>query len=243
MLYKKYSDAMRYESYSACHAKDILVRMPKRMYGQVCPVARSLDILGERWTLLIVRELLLGPKRFKELLSRLPAMGTNRLAERLHLLEGGGVIVKRALPAGADVRVYELTPYGEQLRPVLIALADWGRRLPIDDEIDPGTARAELLALYLTERSAPEASRGLRETYGFSIGDEVFHVVADDGTAFAHSGPAPTSTAATMTSDLATFDALTRGALSPAEALATGAATAAGDPAALDRAFTVLADR
>ncbi|WP_144120439.1 winged helix-turn-helix transcriptional regulator [Catellatospora sichuanensis] len=212
--------------------------MPKRMYGQVCPIARSLDVLGERWTLLIVRELLLGPRRFKELLTLLPAMGTNRLAERLQLLERSGVVVRRALPAAADVRAYELTAYGERLRPLLIELATWGAELPVDDEIDPGTARAELIALYLAERCPPEAGRGLRETYQFQVGEEVFHVSADDGGVRARSGPAPAPADLVVTCDLATFDALTRG-----RTPATDAVTTTGDPALLDHAFHILRHR
>src|SRR5271154_4972506 len=90
--------------------------MSKRSYGEMCPVARALDVIGERWTILIVRELLLGPKRFKDLLARLPAMGTNRLADRLKGLEAAGVLAKRTLPAPAEVQVYELSDYGERLR-------------------------------------------------------------------------------------------------------------------------------
>ncbi|GAA1390262.1 winged helix-turn-helix transcriptional regulator [Catellatospora chokoriensis] len=213
--------------------------MPKRLYGQLCPIARSLDVLGERWTLLIVRELLLGPRRFKELLTLLPAMGTNRLAERLQLLERSGVVVRRALPAASDVRAYELTAYGERLRPLLIELATWGNELPVDDEIDPGTARAELIALYLAERCPADAGRG-HETYRFHVGDEVFHVTADDTGVHARSGPGPVPANLVVTCDLATFDALTRGELDPAEAGASGALTADGDTGALARAFAIL---
>ncbi|MEV4415294.1 winged helix-turn-helix transcriptional regulator [Catellatospora sp. NPDC049609] len=214
--------------------------MPKRSYGQMCPIARSLDVLGERWTLLIVRELLLGPKRFKELLGLLPAMGTNRLAERLQLLERSGVVTRRALPAAADVRAYELTAYGERLRPLLAELAAWGAGLPLDDEVDPATARADLMALYLAEHAPPEATAGLRETYQFHVGDEVFHVTADDGAVHARSGPAPVPADLTVTCDLAAFDALTRGTLSPAAALAGDTVTVTGDPALLAHAFGVL---
>src|SRR5271166_6431137 len=92
--------------------------MATRTYHQMCPVARALDVVGERWTLLIVRELLLGPKRFKERMARLPAMGTNRLSERLKMLAAQGVLQRRTLPAPADVTVYELTALGEELRPI-----------------------------------------------------------------------------------------------------------------------------
>lgn len=214
--------------------------MPKRMYGQMCPVARSLDVLGERWTLLIIRELLLGPKRFKELLGRLPAMGTNRLAERLQLLERSGVVVRRALPAAADVRAYELTPYGERLRPVLNQLATWGTELPLDDEVDPGTARAELLAAYLADTCPPGAAGDAPGTFEFHVGDETFHLTIDHGTARARSGPAPIPADATLTCDFVTFDALTSGRLTPADAARTGALTTTGDPATLDRALAPL---
>ncbi|GAB4047482.1 winged helix-turn-helix transcriptional regulator [Catellatospora paridis] len=214
--------------------------MPKRLYGQLCPIARSLDVLGERWTLLIVRELLLGPRRFKELLTLLPAMGTNRLAERLQLLERSGVVVRRALPAASDVRAYELTAYGERLRPLLIELATWGNELPIDDEIDPGTARAELIALYLAEQCPPQAGRGRPETYRFQVGDEVFHVTVDDAGVHARSGPGPVAADLVVTCDLTTFDALTRGEFGPAEAVASGVLTADGDSGALTRAFEIL---
>jgi DNA-binding HxlR family transcriptional regulator len=214
--------------------------MPKRMYGQMCPIARSLDVLGERWTLLIVRELLLGPKRFKELLTRLPAMGTNRLAERLQLLERSGVITRQALPGASEVRAYELTAYGERLRPLLADLAAWGTELPLDDDVDRDTARADLTALYLVEHVPPGAADGLRETYQLHVGDELFHVTVADGTAHARSGPAPVPADLTITCDLTTFDALARGTLTPAKALATSALTTTGDPALLDHAFRVL---
>src|SRR5829696_6881577 len=82
--------------------------VPTKTYGQMCPLARSLDVLGERWTMLVIRELLLGPKRFKHLLAVLPAIGSNRLAERQRGLEEAGIIRKRTLPPPAGVAVYEL---------------------------------------------------------------------------------------------------------------------------------------
>ena len=90
-----------------------------RTYGQMCPIARSLDVIGERWSLLIVRELLLGPKRFKDLLGELPAMGTNRLSDRLKTLEADGVIAKATLPPPGEAHVYVLTELGERLREIV----------------------------------------------------------------------------------------------------------------------------
>src|SRR2546421_9094010 len=83
-----------------------------KTYGQMCPLARSLDVLGERWTMLVIRELLLGPKRFKHLLAAFPPIGTNRLADRLRGLEDAGIVRKITLPEPAGVAVYELTPQG-----------------------------------------------------------------------------------------------------------------------------------
>ncbi len=202
----------------------------------MCPIARSLDVLGERWTLLIVRELLLGPKRFKDLLGVLPAMGTTRLAERLRSLDADGVIAKVSLPSAADVRAYQLTPFGERLRAVVLLLGDWGNELPLHDGLDPATARPELIALALAGNADPAASATLDEAYELHVGPETFHVLATRGTVAVHSGPSPRPPAATISCPPDTFDALTTGDL----ALPTPTATVTGDPAAATRAFTLL---
>ena len=87
--------------------------MAKRSYGQYCPMAHSLDLLGERWTLLIVRDLLLGPRRYGDLLAGLPGLSTDLLADRLHALEDAAVIRRRRLAPPAGSMVYELTAYGD----------------------------------------------------------------------------------------------------------------------------------
>ena len=101
----------------------------KRSYGQHCTVARALDAVGERWTLLLVRELSTGPKRFKDLLGGLPGIGTNLLAGRLKALEGEGIVRRATLPPPAGSNVYELTELGRGLEPVVVALSRWGARL------------------------------------------------------------------------------------------------------------------
>ncbi len=101
--------------------------MPKE-YGQFCPVAHALELVGERWSLLIIRELINGPKRYTDLAAALPGIGTNILAARLRDLEQADVVAKRQLPPPAAAKVYELTPYGEGLREPLYALARWGAR-------------------------------------------------------------------------------------------------------------------
>ena len=111
-------------------------------YAQFCPVAHALELVGERWALLVVRELLNGPKRYTDLAASLPGIGTNILANRLRDLEQGGVVQKRRLPPPAAAKVYELTPYGDELREPLYALARWGARsLPppsAGDSVSPG---------------------------------------------------------------------------------------------------------
>jgi DNA-binding HxlR family transcriptional regulator len=114
-------------------------RVAKR-YNQYCPVASALDLVGERWSLLIVRELLHhGPMRYSDLHCQLEHCGTNILAARLKELERGGVVQRRKLPPPAASTVYELTPYGEGLRPVLHQLAHWGARA-----MGPPTPEVEL---------------------------------------------------------------------------------------------------
>ncbi|MCU6497054.1 winged helix-turn-helix transcriptional regulator [Rugamonas sp. A1-17] len=214
--------------------------MANKTYGQLCPIARAMDVLGDRWTLLLVRELLLGPKRFKDLLGRLPAMGANRLSERLAMLVDSGVIRPAAQPTPA----YELTEYGEQLRQPVIALGVWGLGLPVDARIDPASARAELIALCLTGVSDPSASAGVREVVEFEVGDEVFHISIDDGQVSARSGPAAEPAQLQVRCDLETFMKLAQGQATPAEALRAGRASLLrGSQRNLTQVFKLLAYR
>ena len=100
--------------------------MPARSYGQYCPVAKTLELVGERWTLLVVRELLVGPQRFTDLHAALEGIPRNLLADRLRDLEAAGLVAKRDLPPPAARTVYELTGAGQALLPVIGALAQWG---------------------------------------------------------------------------------------------------------------------
>ena len=99
-----------------------------RSYGQYCALAKALDVIGDRWTLLLVRDLLLGPKRYKDLLSGLPGIGTNLLADRLKELEATGLIERTVLPPPAGSTVYQLTETGQALEPVMVSLGRWGAR-------------------------------------------------------------------------------------------------------------------
>src|SRR5918999_5672535 len=134
--------------------------MAKRNYDQYCPAARSLDVLGERWTLLVVRDLLLGPRRYTDLLEGLPGIGPNVLAERLRHLQGAGVVRRTTLPPPAASTVYELTELGEALRPVVRELTRWG--LNLMDAPRPGEhLRPGWLVRVIEATARPEATRGL----------------------------------------------------------------------------------
>lgn len=210
--------------------------MLNKTYGQLCPIARSLDILGERWTLLVVRELLLGPKRFKELLAVLPAMGTNRMSARLKVLVENGIAQSNPNPNAT----YELTPFGEQLRTPLLALGIWGLSLPIDERIDPGSARAELIALSLTGIGSSDTYKDLRAACEFCVGDEVFYIQLNNGEAKTHSGEASQADV-TVQCDLDTFMALALQQISPQEALQQGRAyIKSGQASMFERLFQAL---
>jgi DNA-binding HxlR family transcriptional regulator len=146
--------------------------MSKR-YDSYCPVAHALGLVGERWSLLVVLELMHGPKRYTDLVEQLPGIGTNILAARLRDLERGGIVAKRTLPPPAASRVYELTEYGLGLRPAIRELALWGAR-----SLGPPTAEDELfpgwLANALDTVLAPLAPPGRFE---FRVGDEVASLV------------------------------------------------------------------
>jgi DNA-binding HxlR family transcriptional regulator len=146
-------------------------------YDQYCPVAHALGLIGERWSLLIVRELLQGPKRYTDLAASLPGIGTNILAARLKELEKNGLVTKHRLDPPAASQVYELTPYGQALKPVMRALALWGLGsigAPTDeDDFAPGWLYGALDTVF-----APVAPSG---SFEFRIGREVAGLV--DGVA------------------------------------------------------------
>jgi DNA-binding HxlR family transcriptional regulator len=149
----------------------------RKRYDMYCPVAHALALVGERWSLLVVHELMGGPKRYTDLAERLPGIGTNILADRLRDLEAHGIVTKRKLPPPAASRVYELTDYGRGLRNAIRELALWGARSlgpPADDEeLFPGW-----LANALDTVLAPLAPPGRFE---FRVGDEVASLVDGEG--------------------------------------------------------------
>ena len=144
-----------------------------KCYDQYCPVAHALGHLGERWALLIVRELIQGPKRYTDLAANLPGIGTNILAARLKDLERGGIVAKRRLAPPAASQVYELTPYGAELKPIMRELALWGIRSlgppKGDDDLAAGWLYGALDTVF-----APAAPQG---TFEFRVGEELASIV------------------------------------------------------------------
>ena len=146
--------------------------MPKR-YEQYCPMAHALDLVGDRWALLVIRELMHGPKRYTDLVDHLPGIGTNILAARLRDLERNGVVTRRTLPPPAASKVYELSEYGRELRPAMHELAMWGAR-----SLGPPTDKDELFEGWLSNAMdialAPLAPSGRFE---FRAGAEIASLV------------------------------------------------------------------
>ncbi|HEX2102717.1 MAG TPA: winged helix-turn-helix transcriptional regulator [Solirubrobacteraceae bacterium] len=211
--------------------------MPKR-FDQYCPIAHALSLVGERWALLIVRELLRGPKRYTDLSAGLPGIGTNVLATRLRELEAAGVVARRKLPPPAASTVYELTEYGAGLEEVLHAMARWGARslgLPRHDEdLDPEWGLNAFRALLY-----PERARGLTATYVVRVDDGVFTVRLDDGRLTTEVGAADAADA-DMAMDMATFYGLASGELPAPEALGDGRLRLEGDAGAAVRFFDIF---
>ena len=163
--------------------------MVGRSYHQLCPLAYSLDIVGERWTLLIVRELLFGPRRFKDIIKGLPGIGTNLLAGRLKKLEEAGALEKATLPPPAGSTVYRLTPRGQELRPTIATLAGWGLSLmgPGIDEDFLGVVPTMSALTILFDGGSP----GGPYVCELRISGEVFYAVFSEGGIIVTPGSAP----------------------------------------------------
>ncbi|OIJ65194.1 winged helix-turn-helix transcriptional regulator [Streptomyces mangrovisoli] len=198
---------------------------PRRSYDQYCSAARALDVVGDRWTLLIVRELLAGPRRYTDLHADLPGVSTDVLASRLKDMERDGLATRRRLPPPGVAHVYELSERGRRLLPVVQALGEWGaaelgERRPTD------AVRAHWFALPLL-RDLEREGRGLVEV-GLQEGEFHVHVGAAEGPVYGD-GPAPAAPDARLTLDPATCEAVGRGELSLREATRTGRVEVTGE--------------
>jgi DNA-binding HxlR family transcriptional regulator len=205
----------------------------KRSYGQYCTVARALDVVGERWTLLLVRELSTGPKRFKDLLEGLPGIGTNLLASRLKTLERQGIVRRATLPPPAGSNVYELTELGGSLEPVIVALSRWGAKL-LDDPRGGDDLRAGWAAVAMRSVLAEGTAGGGPCTYEFRIDGEAFHLRAgEEGQRVeTRQGPAQDPDLV-LTGEAETFLAVASGRLGLEEAMESESLRVEGDREAL----------
>ena len=213
--------------------------MSARTYGQYCALARALDIVGDRWTLLVVRELLFGPRRFTDLLDGLPGIGRNLLAARLRDLQREGVIARRTLPPPAASQVYELTEDGRELGLTLGPLTRWGaRRLGARR---PGEYfRPAWIAWAMANSADRAAARGVRETYQYDVDDDPFYVRVNDGRVEPAAGRAEDADLVVTLSAETLVEILSR-TLSPHQALSSGRLAIKGPRATFERSLAILA--
>src|SRR5688500_6355076 len=187
----------------------------RRDYRQFCAVAKALDVVGERWTLLIVRDLMMGPKRYTDLSEGLPGLGTDLLTDRLRTLEKAGLVRRRTLPPPAPATVYELPERGAQLGPVIGGLARVGFGF-LEGQPDDADVRVERLVLSLRASFKPDAAAGRDRTVQLELGDERYVVSVRDGAVDVTPGEAPQRDLAVRT-DPMTLVQLLRGDAEPAE--------------------------
>jgi DNA-binding HxlR family transcriptional regulator len=207
-----------------------------RSYNDACGTAHALDLIGERWALLVMRELMLGPKRFTDLKSDLPGISANVLTQRLEGLEATGLVRRRRLPPPGAVQVYELTPWGYEAEPIVQALGRWATRSPAHDPRLPLSATS--LMLSFRTMHAPERIGDLAAAIGFRIGAETFVARIAEGRVHTERGE-PEGADVVFTGSAEAIAGAVYGGV-PFEALAlAGALEVAGDPA-LARRFTTL---
>jgi DNA-binding HxlR family transcriptional regulator len=196
-----------------------------RTYSDRCGIARALDVVGERWALLVVRELLLGPKRFTDLRAGLPGASSNVLSERLRELEQGGIVRRRKLPPPFAAQVYELTEWGAELEPIVTQLGAWGARSPMPPE--HREIGADSIVLALRSLFDAEAAAGLDETYELRLGEDRFRVAISGAEIELDRGEVDAPAAAIAT-EPGTLAAVLTGQLRLEQALDSGALTIEG---------------
>lgn len=210
----------------------------RRTYNQYCGIASALDVVGERWTLLIIRELLMGPRRYSDLITDLPGLGTNLLAERLKSLVDRGVVRQTRSPGGGVRLAYELTEVGQQLRPVVLGLARWG--LEFVGPFSPTEAvRPHWGFLAVEAMLEPERVPEVDEQYQFEVDDQVFHIDVRGSEPRAVKGPAD-APAMVARCDAAMFVEIGAGRQTPLAAMVTGRLKLDGDIEAVLRCCDLL---
>jgi DNA-binding HxlR family transcriptional regulator len=212
--------------------------MKTRGYGKYCGLAHALELVGERWALVLVSDLLRGPKRFSELQRGQPRIPSNVLSARLKELEDAGVVRRRVLPRPATGVGYELTEYGRELEEIVLRLGLWGARSMPEDAQPDDAVTADTILLGLRSTFRPEAARGLRAGYELRFGELVVHALVADGVLEVDEGPLAEADLVLET-DLSLHSLLT-GELSPAEAIAGGRVRVKGKRKLFDRFVEVF---
>lgn len=210
----------------------------RRTYSDACGIARALDAVGDRWALMVVRELLLGPKRFGDIRSGLPKLSADVLSQRLRDLELAGVVRRVALPPPASVQVYELTPAGLELEPVLVALGRWGGANATPPEEGCGMSFDSHI-LSLRTLFSPERAADLDATYELRLQTGPFHVAVAAGEAEIGPGGAPDADVV-VTGAVEDLFAVVRGVRDLSEAEASGDLEINGDRRKAKRFFTLF---
>src|ERR687891_938308 len=207
--------------------------MAEHGYQQYCGLARTLDVVGDRWTLLIVRELAPGPRRFTDLIDGLPGIPRKLLTDRLRALERDGIIARQELPPPAARQVYALTDDGRDLAVAMAALIAWGARR-IGDRKPGESFRARWPAVAMAGLADREAAKDVSESYQYLVGESAFHFTVDDGSIQLHDGHAH-EPAVVVTTDEDTWADVVTGKVTTSPAAAMGLLTIKGDPQAVKR--------
>ncbi|HEX8095846.1 winged helix-turn-helix transcriptional regulator [Jatrophihabitans sp.] len=208
--------------------------MSRRGYGQICGLSRALEIVGERWALLIIRDLLSGPKRFTDLRQGLPRIPTNVLSARLKELEETAVLQRRILPRPATAVVYELTDYGRELDDVLLALGRWGAQSMGDPEVDEVYTRESLMMAMRGSYQGNDGAQAPRDprSYELRVTGIVISVTVQDGQLGVTEGPQLDPDLVIETGN--GLPALLLGQVSPSQAIESGSVRVTGNPELLD---------
>ena len=209
-----------------------------RWYDDACGAAHALELLGERWALLVVRELMFGPRRFGELREALPGISANVLTQRLEGLEAGGILVRRQLPSPANAQVYELTAWGYETEPIFQTMGRWAARSPSHDPSLPLSAASLLLSFRTMLRA--DRAKGLVTAVGLHLGDETF-VAQVRGGRISIRRAELRDVDVTLSGEATALASVVYGGRSLAEAQADGALTVEGNRALARRFVTLFA--
>jgi len=212
-----------------------------KVYGQYCGLAKALDLVGERWTMLIVRDLAFGPRRFSDLLECLPGISTSVLNERMTRLERERLIVRRTLPPPAASKVYELSERGRELARALVPLAAWGIRILAANR----RKRTEAFHptwpfLFMRETFDAASARDVHDVYEFHIDDSLITVMVDDGEMQVIEGQIDRPVDVEVHVDATTFIDVGVGRVRGKDAMRKGKLRLVGNEAAIHRYLSII---